>query len=51
MGRDVLDMVRATVGRHGTVDDIAPVIAFLASDASAYVTGQAINLAGGTVMH
>ena len=31
MGRDVLDLVRSTVGRHGTVDDIVPVIAFLGS--------------------
>ncbi len=28
MGKDVLDMCRATVGRHASVDDIVPVIAF-----------------------
>ena len=31
MGKDVLDMCRATVGRHASVDDIVPVISFLGS--------------------
>jgi len=30
---------------------VAELTAFLASDAAAYVTGQAINLAGGAIMH
>ena len=32
-------------------DDVAEVVAFLASDGAAYITGQAINVSGGSVMH
>jgi NAD(P)-dependent dehydrogenase (short-subunit alcohol dehydrogenase family) len=32
-------------------EDVAELTAFLGSDAASYVTGQAINLAGGAVMH
>jgi 3-oxoacyl-[acyl-carrier protein] reductase/meso-butanediol dehydrogenase/(S,S)-butanediol dehydrogenase/diacetyl reductase len=39
------------LGRVATVEDVAELTAFLASDAAAYVTGQAINLAGGAIMH
>jgi NAD(P)-dependent dehydrogenase (short-subunit alcohol dehydrogenase family) len=39
------------LGRVATVEDVAELTAFLASDAASYVTGQAINLAGGAVMH
>ena len=39
------------LGRVASAEDVAELAAFLGSDASAYVTGQAINLAGGTVMH
>jgi NAD(P)-dependent dehydrogenase (short-subunit alcohol dehydrogenase family) len=39
------------LGRVATPEDVAELTAFLASDAAAYVTGQAINLAGGAVMH
>ncbi len=39
------------LGRVATPEDVAELTAFLASDAAAYVTGQAINLAGGTIMH
>ena len=38
-----------TMGRIGTPDDIAGVVAFLASDAAAYVTGQTIAVDGGMV--
>jgi NAD(P)-dependent dehydrogenase (short-subunit alcohol dehydrogenase family) len=34
-------------GRFGTPDDVANVVAFLASDDGAYVTGQRINVDGG----
>lgn len=39
------------VGRVGLPDDIARVVAFLASDESAYMTGQAINVTGGLWMN
>lgn len=35
------------VGRVGSVDEIAAVVTFLASDESSYVTGQTINVNGG----
>ena len=35
------------MGRGGTVSDMAPVIAFLASDAAAYITGAEIVIDGG----
>lgn len=39
------------LGRVGLPDDIARVVAFLASDQAAYMTGQAINVTGGLWMH
>jgi NAD(P)-dependent dehydrogenase (short-subunit alcohol dehydrogenase family) len=39
------------LGRLATPVDVAEVAAFLASDAAACITGQAINVSGGTVMH
>lgn len=36
------------IGRLGTYDDVAGCVLFLASDLSAYVTGQTIHLDGGT---
>ena len=38
------------MGRVGLPDDVARVVAFLASDESAYMTGQAINVTGGLWM-
>ena len=35
------------LGRFGTADEVANLIAFLASAQSAYMTGQAINITGG----
>jgi len=35
------------MGRLGTAEDVARVIVFLASDLSAYVTGQVIGVDGG----
>jgi 3-oxoacyl-[acyl-carrier protein] reductase/meso-butanediol dehydrogenase/(S,S)-butanediol dehydrogenase/diacetyl reductase len=42
---------RIPLGRVATPEDVAELTAFLASGAASYVTGQAINLAGGAVMH
>jgi len=39
------------LGRFATVEDVAEVVAFLASDAAEYLTGQSINVTGGTTMH
>ena len=39
------------LGRLATPVDVAEVAAFLASDASECITGQAINVSGGAVMH
>jgi 3-oxoacyl-[acyl-carrier protein] reductase len=38
---------RNTLGRMGQVDDIAPVIAFLASDDAGWITGETIHVNGG----
>jgi NAD(P)-dependent dehydrogenase (short-subunit alcohol dehydrogenase family) len=39
------------LGRLGTPDDVAGLALFLASDDGAYLTGQAINVTGGMIMH
>ena len=36
--------------RIGTADDIAPAVAFLASDAAGYITGQTLSVSGGLTM-
>jgi 3-oxoacyl-[acyl-carrier protein] reductase len=38
---------RTAVGREGTSEDVANAVLFLASDASAYVTGESIEINGG----
>jgi 3-oxoacyl-[acyl-carrier protein] reductase len=38
------------LGREGTVEDVAEAVAFLVSDAAAYITGQVLNVDGGLVM-
>jgi NAD(P)-dependent dehydrogenase (short-subunit alcohol dehydrogenase family) len=46
MPSDVFDRVLASVpmGRARTPDDVAAVVAFLASDEAAYVTGEIVNV-------
>lgn len=38
------------LGELGTPEDVADAVAFLASDAAKYITGQVINVCGGMVM-
>ena len=42
---------RIPLGRLETPEDVANLVAFLASSESDYMTGQAINITGGTVTH
>ena len=45
------EMMRTVpLGRIGLPDDIGRLAAFLASDASGYMTGQALNITGGQIM-
>jgi 3-oxoacyl-[acyl-carrier protein] reductase len=52
MMRDTLDHVtaRISLGRLGTVEDVAPLVCFLASDLSQYITGQIIQVDGGITL-
>ena len=45
------ELERIPLGRLETTDDVANLVAFLASDQSDYMTGQGINVDGGIVMH
>ena len=42
---------KSPLGRLGSPDDVAGLAAYLASDDGSYVTGQALNITGGMVMH
>jgi NAD(P)-dependent dehydrogenase (short-subunit alcohol dehydrogenase family) len=46
-GREDRFRARIALGRLGTIEEVASVAVFLASDASAYLTGQVIYLEGG----
>ena len=49
MGKEVLDMCKATVGRHASVDDIVPVISFLGSAQARWITGQDLQVDAGFI--
>ncbi|HWL44603.1 MAG TPA: SDR family NAD(P)-dependent oxidoreductase [Ilumatobacter sp.] len=42
---------RSPLGRCGTTSDVADLVAFLASPAAGYLTGQAVNVSGGMIVH
>ena len=42
---------QTSLGRLGTPQDVADVVHFLSGPESAYMTGQALNITGGMVMH
>jgi NAD(P)-dependent dehydrogenase (short-subunit alcohol dehydrogenase family) len=44
-------LAQIPLGRMETPQDVANVIAFLASSRAGYMTGQAINVTGGVIMH
>ena len=44
------ELAKVALGRFGAAEDIVPMALFLASDASAYVTGQTIGVDGGSTM-
>jgi NAD(P)-dependent dehydrogenase (short-subunit alcohol dehydrogenase family) len=44
------ELAKVAIGRFGVPDDIAPTAIFLASDESAFVTGQTIGVEGGATM-
>jgi 3-oxoacyl-[acyl-carrier protein] reductase len=43
-------MQQIPLGRLGSVEDVAGVVAFLASDLAGYITGQVLVVDGGMVM-
>lgn len=45
------DRSQVPLGRTGTVQDVAGVALFLASDLASYMTGQGLNVTGGMTMH
>ncbi|WP_102145553.1 coniferyl-alcohol dehydrogenase [Mycobacterium hubeiense] len=49
MGKEILDAVRSTVGRHGTVDDVVPLIDFLGSPQARWINGQDIQADAGYI--
>lgn len=52
LDQDTLDYVKSRISlrRLGTVDDVSPLVCFLLSDKSAYITGQVIQVDGGITL-
>jgi 2-hydroxycyclohexanecarboxyl-CoA dehydrogenase len=50
-GKVIAGMVRAVpMKRLGTPDDVGPAVAFFASDAAGFITGQTLSVSGGLTM-
>lgn len=47
---DKSQLDRVPMGRYGTPEDVARVVAFLVSPDSAYMTAQALNITGGLMI-
>uniref|UniRef100_A0A1M4EFK4 3-oxoacyl-[acyl-carrier protein] reductase n=1 Tax=Nonomuraea gerenzanensis TaxID=93944 RepID=A0A1M4EFK4_9ACTN len=45
------NLAQTPLGRSGTVDDVAPLVVFLISDESSYITGAEIPVDGGYTAH
>ena len=43
-------LAQIPLGRLGSVDDVAQAVAFVASDAAAYITGSELHVNGGMFM-
>ncbi len=39
------------MGRWGTVDEVAPAVLFLCSEQASYITGHALAVDGGYLVH
>jgi 3-oxoacyl-[acyl-carrier protein] reductase len=52
LSEEIQEQIRAGIplGHFGKPEDVAEVVAFLASDAARYITGQTIHVDGGMVM-
>lgn len=52
LDQDSLDYVKSRISlrRLGTVDDVSPLVCFLLSDKSTYITGQVIQVDGGITL-
>ena len=50
--QDRLDYIKSRISlrRMGLIEDVAPLVCFLASDLSAYITGQVIQVDGGVTL-